>query len=574
MSEHKAAARLRDLDPRGESPNSHDMAQSRDIPLSTGKQRVPIVPGQVFARRYLIESLIDGGGMGHVYLARQQPLGRRVALKVLSESQMRDPAATARFHREARALSKLQHPNIVNFIDHGQEGEHHFIVMEHVEGYTLRQSLDRSGPMSLDAFLPVAIQLLDGVGAAHAREIIHRDLKPDNVMLCPRRGQAELVKLLDFGLARSISSEDEVTRQGLMGSVLYLAPERITGGPLTPRADVYSLGVLFYHMLTGCYPIAGESDFDILMSHVKATPVPLRDVLPVNHNLPAELIHLIEVALSKRQEQRPKDANELLEAMVRISREHRLDTGLAQIPTPHPPQPSFWSQQGEGAQAMRRSFYELPTAMLENSGTGQHPALMPSSAIASTPSGNIVTLLPQAPAQVPQQGRTMLLMVAAFLFTSMLGVLALIGYQSGVFTSAESVRQNNAEATMEILDQADGLISEGRYGEAEFLVRSISQKAQRRPELLVRLASVQQHLEVGQTLTNARSYEVHGEYGLARDAYERVLRRDPSNERAQEGLRKLRVLEDEQRQAEKARLEALPPEQEATLKQNSKKRRH
>jgi hypothetical protein len=529
--------------PHRRAPETGELALNSEDHSIEAPLPAPVLLGQIFARRYLIEELIDDGGMGRVYCARQQPLGRKVALKILSDSQRQDANAAARFSREARALSKLQHPNIVNFIDHGREGEHHFIVMEHIEGETLRKRLDQQGPLPLEEFLPIALQLLDGVGAAHARGVIHRDLKPDNVMLCPRRGQAPLVKLLDFGLARSLSPEDEVTRQGLMGSVLYLAPERITGGALTARADVYALGVLFYHMLSGCYPISGDSDFNILMAHVKVTPRPLAEVLPRGHAIPEELQAMIAKALSKKQDDRQADANEMLEAFVQLHKHRHLRQHMGALPQPHVS--GRWASRGPAA-----PFFDMPTAIQETAKEPEPAPLAPQPA----PQAGVIMVQP------PQEGgRAALLMALATLVVGMFCVLALVAHQAGVFSRGGAAAVAAAPtASQELLDRAEALIQEGRYGEAEFLVHSIDPDAQRQPAVLVRLAGVRERLESGQNLTSARNYLDHGELDMARDAYERVLRREPSNLTAQQGLERVRALQKEAKQRRDAAAAPAP----------------
>ncbi len=519
-------------------------------PEESAVRQIEMSAGQLFARRYLIEEMVDGGGMGCIYLARQQPLGRRVVLKTLSEMQRRDPASTARFDREARALSRLQHPNIVSFIDHGREDGNHYIVMEYVEGETLRAMLDRERTLTLEDFLNISVQLLDGVGAAHQRGIIHRDLKPANMMLCQRRGQPVLVKLLDFGLARSLSPDDEVTRQGLMGSVLYLAPERIRGGDLTTRADIYALGVLFYHMLSGCYPIAGGNDFDILMAHVRNEPMHLAEVLPKNHNLPDTLIHLIMRCLDKDPENRHADANSLLDEMLELAKEHKLPVETS---TPAPRKRHTRSIRetanniGITAPDTARAFSEMPTALQAQAEvhSADHAIIHPAFAQGFNPPASNPMPPPQPlPPQVvvtneSRKGLQIALMALVFVFA--LGILGLAAYHSGLVGSgAQDSAQTHAEGTLAVLDRADTLIKAGRYGEAEFLVRSIDPGVQRNPTILVRLASVRESLEIGRTLNAARTYEENGDQLMAREAYERILRRDPSNQEARARLRILR----------------------------------
>jgi len=275
--------------------------------------------GRTFGGRYKVESKIGRGGMGHVYLAEQIGLGRKVVVKVL----IHDPEAESsnsseRFVREAQTLSKLNHPNIVGVHDFGRGAEESYIVMEYVDGYRLDTLIKRSGQIDLDTFVVIARQMLDAVGEAHEQGIVHRDLKPSNIMLTTRKGMPYYVKVLDFGLAKLLEDDSELTgKHSLVGSLSYLAPEQILGEETDQRVDIYALGVLFYYMLAGRKPFLGR-DTRVLYQHIHEDAEPLQEVLPEHHGIPDEMIALVHRCLSKDANERPADANALLALLLEI----------------------------------------------------------------------------------------------------------------------------------------------------------------------------------------------------------------------------------------------------------------
>lgn len=273
--------------------------------------------GTLIAGRYVVEKAIGRGGMGVVYLAKQNNLNRMVVVKVLRSGLVDDEEAMARFEREAQGLSLLQHPNIVTIHDFGHEEDRAYIVMEFVEGETISRYLRREGPMRLMKFLQVAAQILEGISAAHERGLLHRDIKPANIMMV-RKGESDhFVKILDFGLAKLNNGESDVTReQTLVGSAAFMAPEQIVGLEITEALDVYALGVLFYYMLSGKRPFSAPSDTAMLYKHVHEAPEPLAGALPQGHDIPEPLIQLIERCLAKNPKQRPANAGALLEHLV------------------------------------------------------------------------------------------------------------------------------------------------------------------------------------------------------------------------------------------------------------------
>ncbi len=268
---------------------------------------------------YEILAPLGAGGMGEVYRARDTRLGRDVAIKVLPDEVARDAHALARFEQEARAVAALSHPNILALHDVGKEGAVSFVVMELLEGETLREALAK-GPLSLRKALDVGLQLAEGLAAAHGKGIVHRDVKPENVFLT-KDGHA---KLLDFGLARSgpiptgrdeteSPTVDKLTSQGaVLGTVAYMSPEQARGETVDFRSDQFSLGIVLYEMLTGKRPFGGASAAETLAAIIRDEPEPLTKVDP---KLPALLGWTVQRCLSKDPEERYSSTRDLVKEL-------------------------------------------------------------------------------------------------------------------------------------------------------------------------------------------------------------------------------------------------------------------
>lgn len=269
--------------------------------------------------KYRIVQHIARGGMGIVYLAEHAELERNVVVKVLAAQLLDDEAAYSRFKREAKGLSQLNHPNIVTIFDYGREDDIAYIVMEHIEGETLTQLLRRKGRLTYDEFLPIATQILDALGTAHRRDIVHRDIKPSNIMTSETDGREDVIKVLDFGLARVHGTSVDITKGNLVGTVAYLAPEVIIGDKATPTSDVYALGVMFYYLLTGVKPFHAADDMSVMYQHVNVNPTPLEELLPKPHAVPQEMIDLVRLCMSKKPKDRPIDANETLARLTEFA---------------------------------------------------------------------------------------------------------------------------------------------------------------------------------------------------------------------------------------------------------------
>lgn len=254
--------------------------------------------------RYTIEALIGEGGMSYVYRARDQKLGRTVAIKVLKEDYAEDQEFVKKFQDEAKAAAKLNHLNIVSAYDVVDEGNTHFIVMELVEGITLKNYIHRKGKCSERETIGIALQLVEGMDTAHKMGIVHRDIKPQN-MIVSTEG---VVKIADFGIARAASQE--TTNVAVMGSVHYISPEQARRGVSDQRSDIYSLGCTIYEMLTGKLPYAGENSMAVVFSHME-DPIPrVRDLEP---EVSPALDYVVWKAMQKKPSARYQSAEELRE---------------------------------------------------------------------------------------------------------------------------------------------------------------------------------------------------------------------------------------------------------------------
>ncbi|OKI26185.1 serine/threonine-protein kinase [Streptomyces sp. CB03911] len=280
--------------------------------------------GTVLGGRYRLFERIGGGGMGSVWRAEDEVLGRQVAVKVLHRALFEEGTFAARFKREAQLLAALRHPGIVDVHDYG-EGEEEsgervaFIVMELVEGRPLNEVLADGGPMGAERALGLLATALDALEAAHRRGIVHRDLKPSNLML---RGDDQLT-VTDFGIARAVASSRITASHTVLGTALYMAPEQAEGAATTPASDLYSIGVVCYELLTGEPPFLGESVLEVALRHIR-DPAP---ELP--SDVPSAVRELVAKALAKRPEDRFADAA----AMAAAARAALADGAAAAAPT-------------------------------------------------------------------------------------------------------------------------------------------------------------------------------------------------------------------------------------------------
>jgi serine/threonine-protein kinase len=296
--------------------------------------------GRVLDSRYRVEQRIAVGGMATVYRGVDTRLDRVVALKVMHPGFAADPEFVERFIREAKAVAKLSHPNVVGVFD---QGEDHtaappavFLAMEYVPGWTLRDLMRDRGALSPRTTLDILEPVLAALGAAHRAGLVHRDVKPENVLLT---GDGR-VKVADFGLVRAVNGQTAATTQQVMGTVSYLAPEQIERGAADPRTDVYACGVLLYEMLTGAKPHTGESPMQVIYQHLSTDVPPPSQRVP---GLPQQLDSITLAATSREAALRPADAVDLLAQLQRIRREltpAQLDAEPLSVAQPQPGSPT------------------------------------------------------------------------------------------------------------------------------------------------------------------------------------------------------------------------------------------
>jgi serine/threonine-protein kinase len=281
--------------------------------------------GRVINGRFKIVSVIARGGMGKVYKAEQAPLGRLCALKVLSPKYEgdRDPEFHKRFFLEASTAAKLSHANTVTIFDYGQDGDDlYYIAMEYIEGRTLHRALREEGPFDEKRTAHVSGQVCRSLREAHGLGVVHRDLKPGNILLCDRADERDVVKVLDFGLVKDVTGEaEDLTQAGLfMGSPKYMAPEQILGGEISPRTDIYSLGVMMFEMLTGKVPFDRGASVGTLMAHVNDPLPPMRSINPKLQASPT-MENIVNRCLEKDPARRFNSMKDLLNALKRVGNE-------------------------------------------------------------------------------------------------------------------------------------------------------------------------------------------------------------------------------------------------------------
>ncbi len=288
--------------------------------------------GRVLDGRYEIVRRLARGGMATVYLATDRRLSRTVALKVMHEGLGDDQEFARKFDREARAAAKLSHPNIVSVFDQGLDGGRPYIVMEYVEGRTLRNIISTEAPLDPIRALDLIEPVVAAVAAAHASGLIHRDIKPENVLISDR-GR---VKVVDFGLAKAVTAQTATATKGLLlGTVSYIAPELVTEGRPKPASDVYSIGVVLFEMLTGTKPHTGDNPIQVAYSHVHKSVPPPSSVLSSNwltsrSAIPPYLDTLVTTATERELNDRPHDARVML-AQIRAARK-ALGAGVTNDP--------------------------------------------------------------------------------------------------------------------------------------------------------------------------------------------------------------------------------------------------
>lgn len=274
--------------------------------------------GQKINDRYEIIKSIGEGGMANVYLAHDVILDRDVALKVLRGDLANDEKFVRRFQREALASSSLSHPNIVEMYDVGEDNGTYYIVMEYINGKTLKQLVKKRGALNLSECVDIMLQLTDGVEHAHQASIIHRDLKPQNIMI---QDNGE-IKITDFGIAVALNNTQLTQTNSVMGSVHYLPPEQASGKGATVKSDIYSMGILFYELLTGNLPFKGDNAVEIALKQIKDDIPSVKDEIP---SIPQSIENIVYKATAKNPKNRYSSAKEMHNDLETALNEERKD---------------------------------------------------------------------------------------------------------------------------------------------------------------------------------------------------------------------------------------------------------
>lgn len=262
-----------------------------------------INPGMLLSERYEIIDKVGSGGMADVYSGKDLRLNRNVAIKILKQEYSSDAKFVAKFRGEAQSVAGLSHPNIVNVYDVGEDDNFHYIVMELVEGITLKRFIEKKGKLDLNEAIGIGIQIAQGIDEAHKNHIIHRDIKPQNIIIS-KEGK---VKVTDFGIAKAATSN--TITSNAMGSVHYISPEQARGGYSDEKSDLYSLGVTIYEMLSGKVPFQGESTVSVAFAHVHEEAPVLNEVDP---SIPRSLSRIVQKCMKKKPDMRYKNAEALI----------------------------------------------------------------------------------------------------------------------------------------------------------------------------------------------------------------------------------------------------------------------
>ena len=276
-------------------------------------------PGIILEERYELQEMIGSGGMAVVYRALDNRLNRLVAVKIMRPELAKNDKFRVRFQTESRAIAKLSHPNIVGVYDVSHTDNIEYIVMELVEGITLKQYMNEHGPLDAATALSFSTQIAKALSHAHSKGIVHRDIKPQNILVVGE----ETIKVADFGIANLQSEVPDVENEAI-GSVHYISPEQAKGLPVDERSDIYSLGIVMYEMLSGRLPFDGDDDRTIALKHLSAVPTPLREIVP---SIPEPLVTIVRKAMQPTLEKRYQKADELVADLERF---HRVLTGTSE----------------------------------------------------------------------------------------------------------------------------------------------------------------------------------------------------------------------------------------------------
>jgi eukaryotic-like serine/threonine-protein kinase len=284
-----------------------------------------MLKGKRLSGRYKIQDMVGGGGMANVYLAHDMILDREVAIKMLRLDFANEEEFIKRFQREAQSATSLAHPNIVSIFDVGEEDDLYYIVMEYVDGMTLKQYIQQHSPVSVEKVLDIMTQITSAISHAHQNHIIHRDIKPQNILI-DNHGN---VKITDFGIAMALSATSITQTNSVLGSVHYLSPEQARGGMATKKSDIYSLGIVMFELLTGRLPFSGESAVSIALKHLQSETPSLRRWNP---NIPQSVENIVLKATAKDPFRRYSAVEEVEEELFTALNPDRVDEPKFSVP--------------------------------------------------------------------------------------------------------------------------------------------------------------------------------------------------------------------------------------------------
>lgn len=486
--------------------------------------------GRTFAGQYTIDRLIGRGGMGRVYLADQRTPPAKVVVKVLAPDWADDPEAVARFEREAERLSEISHSNIVELFDYGHETGVSFIVMEFVNGELLSDYLNRRGALSPEEAVPIMAQILKGTGYAHSRELMLRDIKPENVMLCSFKGRSNFVKMLDFGLAKLVQEDANITKQNVLGTANYMAPEAIKGGKLDLRVDVYALGVLLYQMLAGKLPFAADTDTAVLYKQVNEPPPPLIDALPPKTVMPDGLLELIHNCLAKDVDERPADANAIVERLIDC-----VPLSMFRLPRADGSPSSGLSLTG------RITGIHDPNKVVALSSSRARVPSRPSPRAAKVARSAQVAGAPEEFEPAPTSSNKAMMMAAAGVAVAVVGFLTLGGGEDALEKNAvASTQAASLFDASESFTAIDGALGGGNADEAlSKLDDLVGQDLA--PADQVRAEKLRPRIELARLLSAAKRLEADGELQAALVTYQEVLAKDAANSEARSAISRLQT---------------------------------